>query len=130
VSRQLRVRRHGGQRCTAIELKSSSALVDIITAQPVLLDQLSAALDGRYDLILSLVSSLEHGQTSKQLVDTIVNACDQVVHLRHDILISRLRYASSQPDEAEKLLIIQRAAKGLERYFALVAVSATCGHGA
>ena len=53
------------------------------------------------------------------------NVGDDVVHLRHDILVNRLKYLSNATPEAEKQQVFERALKGLERYFFLIAVS--CG---
>ena len=64
---------------TALELRSTSALVDVVTSQPALLEQLQSALDGRYEHVLALVSCLDTGQSAKKLVDAIVDDCASVL---------------------------------------------------
>ncbi|KAK4055018.1 hypothetical protein OIO90_003359 [Microbotryomycetes sp. JL221] len=100
-------------------------ILSLLLSQPQLLENLRAALTGKYDLVLSLLSTLDDGTLQKQVVDTILDHCDHLVNLRESVLQHRVRYASlAKLDAASSEDHRSRAIGALERYFFLVAFSA------
>lgn len=82
----------------------------------------SAALLGNFDIILSLLSTLDDGSGVKKVVDAIVDDCDAMVNLRESIVQHRVWYASlALLDERTASDFRQSALAALERYFFLVA---------
>jgi hypothetical protein len=53
----------------------AQSAVEILLAQPELLDTLRKAHMGNYGVILSLLGCLENGLKAKKLVDTAIDAC-------------------------------------------------------
>lgn len=88
---------------------------------PKLMDDLTHAIQGHYDIVLQLVACLETGTASKGLVDQLIDESGAVINLRHTILTQRLRYASNAIPAKEKPELYRRGLKALERYFFLVA---------
>ncbi|KAL8278970.1 hypothetical protein RQP46_008639 [Phenoliferia psychrophenolica] len=48
-------------------------VLSLLSSQPQLLENLRTALLGQYDIVLSLLSTLDHGSDHKRLVDTVVD---------------------------------------------------------
>lgn len=61
----------------------------LLSPRPALLDSLRSAHMGNYQVILSLLGCVEGGKTVKALVDSVIEACDQVVNLREEIISYR-----------------------------------------
>ncbi|SGZ32317.1 BQ5605_C040g11854 [Microbotryum silenes-dioicae] len=105
-----------------------AAILGLLLAQPQLLENLRTALVGQYDLILSLLSVIDHSQHLKQVVDTVVDRLDFKVNLRESILEHRIRYASlalvdnQRPSASHERM--GKALAALERYFFLIAFAA------
>jgi hypothetical protein len=55
--------------------KHPSTAIDLLTTHPNLLEQLLKAHMGNYQIVLSLLSSLDHGRQMKRLVDQIIDCC-------------------------------------------------------
>ncbi|KAF9243458.1 inositol hexakisphosphate-domain-containing protein [Melanogaster broomeanus] len=103
-------------------LHSQSAIA-LLLAQPVLLENLRKAHQGNYGVILSLLGCLDHGLQAKKLVDRVIDTCDHVSNLREDILIHRVRYSLTTPenDGATKDDLLLKAGASLEKYFFMIA---------
>jgi hypothetical protein len=55
-----------------------STAIDLLASNPALLEQLRKAHMGNYQLVLSLLSSLDHGRQMKRVVDAIIDNCESV----------------------------------------------------
>lgn len=92
-----------------------------LASNPSLLDGLRTAHMGNYQVVLSLLSSIEQGKETKALVDSIIDSCDAVVNLRETIVELRMQYSVSTADETTRIVWLDRALQALERYFFLIA---------
>ncbi|KAH0833089.1 inositol hexakisphosphate-domain-containing protein [Lanmaoa asiatica] len=103
-------------------LHSQSAIA-LLMSQPVLLENLRKAHQGNYGVILSLLGCLDHGLQAKKLVDRVIDTCDHVTNLREDILVHRVRYSLTTPDDdgAKREDILVKAGRSLEKYFFMIA---------
>jgi hypothetical protein len=101
------------QQC--LPSKTTQSAIELLMAQPTLLENLRKAHSGSYDVILSLLSCLDHGIQAKRLVDRVIDATDQVAHLREDILVNRLKYALTSMEEDRGNKFIGKARKALEK---------------
>ncbi|KAF8556228.1 hypothetical protein OG21DRAFT_1409537 [Imleria badia] len=103
-------------------LHSQSAIA-LLMSQPVLLENLRKAHQGNYGIILSLLGCLDHGLQAKKLVDRVIDTCDHVTNLREDILVHRVRYSLTTPDDggAKREDILVKAGRSLEKYFFMIA---------
>jgi hypothetical protein len=90
-------------------------LIETLTGHPKVLDDLINAIQGRYDIVLQLVATLESGTASKTLVDHLVDDCASTINLRHTVLNHRLRYASSSIAARQKPDLNRQGLKALER---------------
>jgi hypothetical protein len=68
---------------------------------------------GNYQVILSLLSSIDQGRERKSLVDTLIENCDQVINLREVILEARLQYSISGVDEKTRVVWLDRAVQAV-----------------
>lgn len=93
----------------------------LLASNATLLDGLRKAHMGNYQVILSLLSSIEQGKETKAIVDTIIDSCDDVVNLREMIVELRMQYSVSTADESTRINWLDRALQALERYFFLIA---------
>ncbi|TFK69694.1 hypothetical protein BDN72DRAFT_767637 [Pluteus cervinus] len=107
------------QQC--LQDRNSQSAIELLMAQPVLLDHLRKAHMGNYGVILSLLGCLDHGLQAKKLVDRVIDATDQVTNLREDILIHRLMYSLTSMDEEKGEMYLAKAGKALEKYFFMIA---------
>ncbi|RXW17535.1 hypothetical protein EST38_g8313, partial [Candolleomyces aberdarensis] len=107
------------QQCLP-ESNSHSAL-ELLMAKPVLLESLRKAYLGNYGVIQSLLGCLDHGLQSKKLVDRVIDATDQVVNLRDDILRYRVMYSLTSMGDAQGEGFLNKAIKSLEKYFFMIA---------
>ncbi|KAF5366650.1 hypothetical protein D9615_010603 [Tricholomella constricta] len=107
------------QQC--LRNKNSQSAIELLMAQPALLENLRKAHMGTYGVILSLLGCLDHGLQSKRLVDRVIDATDQVTNLREDILMYRLRYSLTSLEEAQGENFLKKAVKALEKYFFMIA---------
>lgn len=55
--------------------KHPSTAIDLLTDQPTLLEQLRKSHMGNYQIVLSLLSSLDNGRQMKRIVDTVIDNC-------------------------------------------------------
>ncbi|KAJ7613946.1 inositol hexakisphosphate-domain-containing protein [Roridomyces roridus] len=99
----------------------NSSVFQLVMTHPALLESLRKAYLGNYDVILSLLSCLDHGVQAKRLVDRVVDATDQVINLREDILVNYLKYSMTSMDEAQREEALDRAVKAMEKYFFAIA---------
>uniref|UniRef100_A0A0K3CRK6 BY PROTMAP: gi/472580415/gb/EMS18219.1/ metal ion binding protein [Rhodosporidium toruloides NP11] gi/647403677/emb/CDR49761.1/ RHTO0S32e00298g1_1 [Rhodosporidium toruloides] n=1 Tax=Rhodotorula toruloides TaxID=5286 RepID=A0A0K3CRK6_RHOTO len=100
---------------------SQTTILSLLSTQSTLLENLRSALLGNFDIILSLLSTLDDGVTAKKVVDAIVDHCDAMVNLRESITEYRVRYASlALRDEPTAQDNRQSALAALERYFFLI----------
>ncbi|KAM0753591.1 hypothetical protein T439DRAFT_322487 [Meredithblackwellia eburnea MCA 4105] len=99
-------------------------ILSLLSSNPSLLENLRTALLGQYDIVLSLLSTLDHGTEHKKVVDWIVDHCDGLVNLRETVLDHRVRYASTAVlDEKMSGEHRAKALSALERYFFLISFS-------
>ncbi|KIY43759.1 hypothetical protein FISHEDRAFT_51969 [Fistulina hepatica ATCC 64428] len=107
------------QQC--LQNRNSQSAIELLMAQPLLLDDLRRAHSGNYSVLLSLLGCLDNGLKAKNLVDRVIDANDHVTHLREDILIQRLKYSLTSLDEASGEVCLNRGKKAMEKYFFAVA---------
>ncbi|KAJ7471451.1 inositol hexakisphosphate-domain-containing protein [Mycena galericulata] len=105
----------------SLENHNSQSAIELLMTHPALLDNLRKAHMGNYGVILSLLGCLDHGLHAKRLVDRVIDATDQVINLREDILIHRLKYSLTSMDEAKGEDFLDKAVKALEKYFFVIA---------
>ncbi|KAG6846271.1 hypothetical protein H0H93_014938, partial [Arthromyces matolae] len=103
------------QQC--LQNQDSQSAIELLMTQPTLLENLRKAYNGNYGVILSLLGCLDHGLSSKRLVDKIIDSTDQVVNLREDILKHRLKYSLTSMQEVEGENLLRGAVKALEKYY-------------
>ena len=84
-----------------------------------IIDNLMAALQGNYKIVLDLVRVLDNGIGCKRAVDLAVDRCEEMLNLRESILIGRVKHSIQVRDSLEVALAF------LERYFTLIAL---CGY--
>ncbi|KAG6332100.1 hypothetical protein ID866_6987 [Astraeus odoratus] len=103
-------------------LHSQSAIA-LLMAQPSLLENLRKAHQGNYSVILSLLGLLDHGLQAKRLVDRVIDTCDHVINLREDVLIHRIKYSLTTPDQDEEKReeLLNKASRALEQYLFMIA---------
>ncbi|KAK1923782.1 inositol hexakisphosphate-domain-containing protein [Papiliotrema laurentii] len=104
--------------------KHPSSAIDLLASQPNLLEVLRKAHMGNYQIVLSLLSSLDHGRQMKRLVDHVIDSCDAVVNLRENVLEYRIKYSVVASDEKTRQAVLQRAVRSLEQYFDLIVFAA------
>ncbi|OCH86618.1 hypothetical protein OBBRIDRAFT_890367 [Obba rivulosa] len=110
------------QQCKRLETKNPQAAIELLLTQPTLLDGLRKAYMGNYGIILSLLGCLDHGLSTKKLVDKVIDSCDQVTNLREDIFIYRIKYSlTATMDESQREMFLNKAVQALEKYFFLIA---------
>lgn len=97
--------------------QNSSSAIELLVSQPALQHNLVKALNGNYQIVLSLLGCIDNGLglRVKKLVDRIINACDQVINLRQEILVNRLKYSLANFDEQGRTEYLRKAAKALEK---------------
>ncbi|BGP42410.1 hypothetical protein JCM10450v2_006504 [Rhodotorula kratochvilovae] len=106
----------------SLPTRSQTTILGLLSSQSTLLENLRAALLGNFDIILSLLSTLDDGSGVKKVVDAIVDDCDAMVNLRESIVQHRVRYASlALLDERTAAAFRASALAALERYFFLLA---------
>jgi len=113
---------------------SQHSVMELLTTHPNLLENLRKGISGEFDIVLSLVSILDRGNLEKDLVDMVVDHCDDVVNLRDEILEDRIKFAitattdqsSAVSDETTGNHYLRKALSGLERYFFLIAFAGYC----
>ncbi|KAJ7649811.1 inositol hexakisphosphate-domain-containing protein [Roridomyces roridus] len=105
----------------SLQNQNSQSAIELLMTRPALLESLRKAHMGSYGVILSLLGCLDHGLQAKRLVDRVIDATDQVINLREDILIHRLKYSMISMDEAQGEDALDKAVKALEKYFFAIA---------
>jgi hypothetical protein len=85
-----------------------------LLSRPTLLNSLSAAVLGNYQVIQDLLRVLDEGGRCKYLVDMIIEDCDAVINIREAILALRVQQGSDDSNLIQALSYI-------ERYFCLIA---------
>ncbi|GAA6059315.1 hypothetical protein JCM10212_005895 [Sporobolomyces blumeae] len=104
---------------------SQGTILSLLSLNPGLMENLRSALLGNYDIVLSLLSTLDDASRTKKVVDAIVDHCDALVNLRESVLQHRVRYASlALLDERSAAEHRSQALAALQRYFFLVTFAA------
>lgn len=91
--------------------KHPKSAIDLLATQPTLLEQLRKAHMGNYQVVLSLLSSLDHGRQMKRLVDQVIDTCDAVVNLRENVIDHRIRYSVVAMDDKNRQAVLNRAVR-------------------
>ncbi|KDR78950.1 hypothetical protein GALMADRAFT_244621 [Galerina marginata CBS 339.88] len=107
------------QQC--LHNNNAQSAIELLMTQPTLLENLRKAHMGNYGVILSLLGCLDHGLQAKKLVDRVIDSTDQVINLREDILVYRLKYSLTSMDEPQGEDFLTKAMKALEKYFFIIA---------
>jgi hypothetical protein len=83
---------------------------------------------GNYQIVLSLLSSLDHGRDMKRLVDQVIDACvlfclylvfmltqtgDAVINLRENVMELRIKYSVSAMDDKGRQALLERALRAV-----------------
>lgn len=100
---------------------NSQSAIELLLAQPSLMDNLRKAHMGNYGLILSLLGCLEDGLHVKKLADRVIDSCDHVANLREEILAHRVDYSVTSMDDKGRSVHIQKAKRAMEKYYFTVA---------
>jgi hypothetical protein len=79
---------------------------------------------GNYQIVLSLLSSLDHGRETKNLVDCVIDNCDSVVNLRENVIEYRIKYSVAMRDDKDGQQFLDKAVRSLEQYFDLIVFAA------
>jgi hypothetical protein len=95
--------------------KHHSSAIDLLANQPALLEQLRKAHMGNYQIVLSLLSSLDNGRQMKRLVDTVIDTCDAVVNMREIVLDHRIRYSVVAMDDKNRQALLERAIRSVRQ---------------
>jgi hypothetical protein len=95
--------------------QNSASAIELLVSQPTLQHNLVKALNGNYQIVLSLLGCIDNGLRVKQLADRVINACNQVIDLRQEILVNRLKYSLANFDDQGRTEYLKKAAKALER---------------
>ena len=95
--------------------QNSASAIELLVSQPTLQHNLVKALSGNYQIILSLLGCIDNGFRVKHLVDRVINSCDQVINLRQEILVNRLKYSLASFDDHYRTEHLKKAAKALEK---------------
>ena len=111
---------------------SPHSAIEWMLARSRMIDHLKSAILGNYTIMQKLASVLEHGSQDKKLLDLIINRCDELINLREEILMSRVRYSvhaqqsqvHGQPAGQQYQHELQKALGMLERYFFLLCFAA------
>ena len=92
---------------------------------------------GDYQIVLSLLSSLDHGRQMKRLVDAVIDTCKRcpnsgndaeyigvggaVVNLRENVIEYRIKYSVSAMDDKSRQGLLEKALRsvGLQRHEAI-----------
>lgn len=61
--------------------------VELLLSQPTLMESLRKSLMGNYSVILSLLGCLEHGVSTKKLVDRVIDSCEFFSILRCEVMM-------------------------------------------
>ncbi|CAK9780633.1 hypothetical protein CC85DRAFT_329266 [Cutaneotrichosporon oleaginosum] len=104
--------------------RRSTAAIDLLSTHPRLLESLRSAHMGNYQIVLSLLSSLDHGRELKRLVDLIIDDCDSVVNLRENVIEYRIKYSVASRDDPNGSWYLDKAVRSLEQYFDLIVFAA------
>ncbi|KAE9405167.1 hypothetical protein BT96DRAFT_916343 [Gymnopus androsaceus JB14] len=96
---------------------TSHSAIELLIAEPTLLENLRKAHMGNYGVILSLLGCLDDGLQAKRLVDRVIDANDHVSHLREDILMNRIKYALTTMETEKGEVSIKRAGRAMEKYY-------------
>lgn len=115
--------------------KLAGNATDLLASHPTLLDSMRNAYMGNYQVVLSLLSSIENGKETKALVDTLIDSCgcrgvsmihfgrltlralgDAVVNLREIIVDLRMRYSVSTADEKTRISLLDRATQAVSTF--------------
>ena len=102
-------------RVPGLSNQTSASGIELLVSQPTLQHNLVKALNGNYQIILSLLGCIDNGLSVKKLVDRVINTCDQVLNLRQEILVNRLKYSIANFDDQGRMEYLKKAAKALER---------------
>jgi len=102
-------------RVAGLPNQDSASAIELLVSQPTLQHNLVKALSGNYQFILSLLGCIDNGFGVKQIVDRIINACDQVIDLRQEILVNRLKYSLANFDDHGRTEYLKKATKALEK---------------
>ena len=70
---------------------------------------------GNYQIVLSLLSSLDHGREMKRLVDHVIDTCDAVVNLRENVLEYRIKYSVVATDDKHRQAVLDKAVRSVSR---------------
>ncbi|KAG8783281.1 hypothetical protein FRC12_019885 [Ceratobasidium sp. 428] len=100
---------------------NSHSAIELLLAQPSLMDNLRKAHMGNYGLILSLLGCLEGGLHVKKLADKVIDSCDHVANLREEILAHRVDYSVTSMDDKGRSAHIQKAKRAMEKYYFTIA---------
>lgn len=119
----------------------SSSPVELMLANPDLLEALRRALTGDFSVIRALCGILDAGLDDKVVVDVAIDSAAHLTNLREAVLLERASYAlvgsastttmtdgSVQHDSAHKrsekaTMHLDKAVRALEKYFFLLAFS-------
>ncbi|WVQ75186.1 hypothetical protein IAR50_004796 [Cryptococcus sp. DSM 104548] len=111
-------------KMTHLPSKHPSTAIDLLTSQPTLLEQLCKAHMGSYQIVLSLLSSLDQGKQMKHLVDAVIDSCDAVINLRENVIEQRIKYSVASMDDKKRQVYLEKALRSLEQYFDLIVFAA------
>lgn len=94
---------------------------------PLAIDKLLMASEGKYHLIAEMVRVLDNGTTSKSQLDFACDLCGAVQNIRTGILLSRLEYAKKMGlfgrESNEPLKSLKQGIVLLERYMSLLVLA-------
>ncbi|KAG8764126.1 hypothetical protein FRC11_004614 [Ceratobasidium sp. 423] len=100
---------------------NTQSAIELLLAQPTLMDNLRKAHMGNYGLVLSLLGCLEGGLHVKKLADRVVDSCDHVANLREEILAHRVDYSVTSMDDKGRSAHILKAKRAMEKYYFTIA---------
>lgn len=95
--------------------RRSTAAIDLLSNNPNLLESLRRAHMGNYQVVLSLLSSLDHGRELKRLVDIIIDNCDQVINLRENVIEYRVKYSVAKGEDKNGHSWLDKAVRSVSR---------------
>ncbi|CDZ97852.1 hypothetical protein [Phaffia rhodozyma] len=108
---------------SALINRRNGSAADLLSERPALLDSLRSAHMGSYQVILSLLGCLEGGRGVKNLVDSVIDACDAVTNLREEIIEYRIK-ASLELEDRMRQTMLDKASQALEKYFFMISFAA------